>query len=40
VAFAIAVGIYVPVDSAADKQSARKFKQSLLGNLGNSQKKW
>src|SRR5439155_606311 len=34
VAFAMAVGIYVPVDSAADKQSARRFKQSLLGKLG------
>jgi hypothetical protein len=34
----MAVGIYFPVDSAADKQSAREFKQPLLGKLGNSQK--
>ena len=40
VVLAIAVGIYFPVDSAADKQSAREFKQSLLGRLGNSRKKW
>src|SRR5437763_5358151 len=36
--FAIAVGIYVPVDSAADKQSARGFKQSLLGKLATARK--
>src|SRR5438094_10447104 len=38
VVLAIAVGIYFPVDSAAEKQSARRFKQSPLGEVSNSRR--